>query len=55
MPSGWNSHKDNSYAKYDPCPLEGVMNKTEMMPVRWKSKKEARNTQHNHGAIKDLL
>ena len=31
------------------------MDGTEMMPVGWNSKKEARNTQHNHDPVEDML
>ena len=31
------------------------MDGTEMMPVGWNSKKEARNTKHNHGPVGDML
>ena len=43
IPGGWNSQKDTNDTKHDPRPVKGVMERTEMMPVGWNSKKKARN------------
>ena len=52
---GWNSQKDTSDTKQDPWLVQGVMERTEMMPVGWNSKKEASNTQQNHSPVKEML
>ena len=51
---GWNSQKGTSDTKQDPWPVKGVMERTEMVPVGWNSKKEARNAQQNHGSVEDM-
>ena len=46
----WNRQKDTS-DKHGPCPVKGVVERTELIPVGWSSKKKVRNIQQKHGPV----
>ena len=51
IPGGWNSQKDISDNKHEPWPVRGVMERTELIPVEWNSKKKVSNIQQNYGPV----
>ena len=51
IPGGWNIQKGTSDNKHDPWPVKSVMERTELIPVEWNSKKKVSNMQQNHGPV----
>ena len=41
--------------KHDPCPVRGIFEMTEFIPVGWNIKKKISNIQPNHGPVKYVL